>query len=126
VLLDPAAPSAWPTDGILCWLGLVIADYTPAWDPAGALVVSASLFALLELVPLLVLCQHHLRLIIQVQTMDHNEMAIDSSNDCCPPADTSSMDVDVDMENCREQAVGLPFPGGLLADGSFTIEYHDM
>jgi hypothetical protein len=146
VLLDPAAP--WPTDGILYWLGLVIADHIPASPDVLALflIVSAAvLFVLLVLALITSLhCQHSFR--NQTTGMDSNEMTIsckqlcDGAADTCPPYDDRTappMDVDMEeggengdsMESCRnseERAVGLPFPGALLADGTFAVEYHDM
>ena len=57
--------------------------------------------------------------------MDNNGMAIDSSS---IQFTTSCKPMDVDVENSGEQAIhiGLPFPGALLADGTFTVEYHNM
>ena len=73
MLLNSAA-----TDGILRWLGLVITDYIPAWDPTAALVISASLSILLELA---IVSSLFLRqLYSNNQTMDNNEMAVDSSS----------------------------------------------
>ena len=128
MLLDPAAP--WPTDGIVYWLGLVIADHIPA-SPDNVLlepflIVSASLVLLIVLAlisPLL--CQPFFR----NQTMDSSEITLsckplcDGAVDACPPYDDCTMDVDVETEG---QAFGLPFPGTLLADGTFAVEYHNM
>jgi hypothetical protein len=72
--------------------------------------------------------QHHLN----NPTMHNVEMAIE-------PATKSSckalpMDVDMEKENNRASVEngrelithGLPFPSTLLADGMFTVEYHNM
>ena len=113
VLLDPAAP--WPTDGILCWLALVIADHLPVRPDVLLPLFLGSLFALVVLALISsLLCQ------LCFRAMDSNE----------PP---TQMDVDEEvgknqdlMESSEEQAIGLPFPGALLADGTFAVEYHIM
>jgi hypothetical protein len=113
VFLDPAVPS--PTVGILS------ADNILVWDPAAALVISADLFLLLfelTFVSLLVLRQRYLN--SQTSGMDNNEMAIHSSS-IQFTTDGLAPPMDVDVENN-----GLPFPGALLADGTFAIEYHNM
>ena len=141
MLLDPAALLDWPTDGI-CWLELVIADHR-CWDPP--LVVSASLLTLIfSLVIAVLLLQRYSS--FNNRAMDDTEMAVMSSNaqlapsTSCKPlcngaAETCSlMDVDVEeeekgqvsVESCRERPVGMPFPGSLLADGTFVVEYHNM
>ena len=46
----------------------------------------------------------------------------------------SPMDIDAEKENAQASmeicggliAAGLPFPGEILADGTFAVEYHDM
>ena len=143
MLLVPTAP--WPTDGILYWLGLVIADHIPVRpdvdDPL--FIVTASLFVILLPLASSLLCN---KSSFRNQTMDNTEMTIsckplcNGAADTCPPYDDCAalpiMDVDGDegknqdfMESCRhseEQAVGLPFPGALLADGTFAVEYHNM
>ena len=116
MLLDPTAP--WPTDGILCWLALVIADHLPVRPDVlltrfpGSLVV----LVVLALVSSL-LCQ----LCFRTQAMDNNELPMDVDEEEGKNQDS--------LENCRnseERAVGLPFPGALLADGTFSVEYHNM
>ena len=112
MLLNNAAP--WSTDGILCWLVLVIADHLPVRPNVLLPLFLGSLFALvvLALVSSL-LCQ------LCFRAMNSNE----------PP---TRMDVDKevgknqDLMESSEQAVGLPFPGALLADGTFAVEYHIM
>ena len=60
-----------------------------------------------------------------------SKLLCNGAADSCPPYDDGMaatavpMDVDV-VESCRERAAGLPFPGALLADGTFTVEYHNM
>lgn len=147
MLLDPTAP--WPTDGILCWLWLVIADHIPARPDVLVPFLITSLFLLVVLAlalvssPLLRPCFRN-----QIKDNNLNEMAIsrkrlcDGAADICPPYDSDDrtmlpMDVDVEEQgekedstkcctNSEERAVGLPFPGALLADGTFAIEYHNM
>ena len=144
VLLDPAAP--WPTDGILYWLRLVIADHIPACPDVllayPLSTVSASLFILVVLAFVVSLLGQS---IVKNQTMDDIEMTIScnplcngAADTCLPYDDHPAPPIDVDkegknqdrMESCRnyeEQAAGfLPFPGTLLGDGTFAIEYHNM
>jgi hypothetical protein len=124
VLLDPAAP--WPTDGILCWLGLVIADHIPACPDVLVRFLITSLFILVVLALVSLLFRPYFR----NQIMD---------NTCLPYDDRTMLSMDVDVEeqgknedsakccrNSEERAIGLPFPGALLADGTFAIEYHNM
>jgi hypothetical protein len=76
--------------------------------------------------------------------MDDIEMSINGSSiqtgksaeTCSPYGDATAppMDVDVEeeekdqasVETFMERAIGLPFPGALLADGTFAVEFHDM
>jgi hypothetical protein len=149
VLLASAAP--WPSDGILCWLRLLIADHPNVGDLP--LVVSASpqalvLLALVSSLIITVLCQRHSSFGNRAIEMSINGSSIQlaASTGCnplgngtaetCPPyGDATALPMDVDMEenqatvdSCMEQlaSVGLPFPGALLADGTFAVEYHNM
>jgi hypothetical protein len=124
------------TDGILRWLGLVIADHFPALTSSVAdltVVVSASVFVLLGLTlvsSLVVFLLRQRRL--NNPTMHDVEMAIEPATEsgCKAPP----MDVDMEKENNQASAEngrelvahGLPFPSTLLADGTFTVEYHNM
>jgi hypothetical protein len=150
VLLASAAP--WPSDGILCWLRLLIADHPNVGDLP--LVVSASpqalvLLALVSSLIITVLCQRRSSFSNQTIEMSINGSSIQlaastgckplgngTAETCSPYGDATALPMDVDveevekdqasMESCMERAVGLPFPSALLADGTFAVEYHNM
>ena len=100
MLLDPAAP--WPTDGILYWLGLVIADHIPASpdDVERFFTVSAASLLVLLILALIspLLCQPCFR----NQTMDSNEISpsckplCEGTAETCPPYDDRMLSMDVD------------------------------
>jgi hypothetical protein len=132
----------------------MIADHFPAWclpdvadtDPT-ALGVSTllQLASLLVALELILLSWLTLTLVLPQQPPldDHTKMhdvemafrtvgllATAADSDCS----SSPMDVDTEEKNTQAPmercgglvAAGLPFPGELLADGSFAVEYHDM
>jgi hypothetical protein len=153
VLLASAVP--WPSDGILCWLRLLIADHIPAPNVGDLpLVVSAfpQALVLLALIFSLVITVLHQRCSslsnktiemtfsnssIQLATVTGcKPLGNGTAETCSPNGDATSLPMDVDVEeeekdqasveSSMERAVGLPFPSALLADGTFAVEYHNM
>jgi hypothetical protein len=121
---------------------------------SASLFVLVALFFSSSLVVFVVLRQR--RLSFNNRAKDNIEMAINTSSirldtgtsckslcdgaaETCPSynhAAEQPMDVDMEeveksqvtVESCTEGrgSIGLPFPGSLLADGTFAVEYHDM